>query len=505
MRVVVLVLSALALSAGCAGDDASEGGLDETLRYFPADITLLAVVSTDLESDQFEELDAYLERRFGRDAEAFLRQEVEGEDLSWEEDVKPLLGGELLYGIFDAPLVSDAGDGGLIVAFRSADGDRAREVLEKLDLRPAGEDHGADLYSVGGGGELVAVEGDVIVFADDERTLRRALERADGRDRLTEARFDDALADLPEDALARGYGDVRRALASPELAPFRELPWVAALRTAGVAVSLRDGRLFVDFALNTDASGLDANELPLATGAEAPEVLRRDGQILGGNRNQSFTTAFLFRLAELRFPDSQFVRDVHELERELGIDFVAEVLRQFNGPSASAVSPDGETFAARSTVRDPEALKRLLPRLAPHLPRLVEGLEALRSEGQALLFLFAPDVLALQSPRVSVERVGELWRVSGLTGEGPDQLFFGVLGDVFVVASDAAAARRVADEETQPVDDAQGAGVLRADLAGRERQLEQLLPFGVGPTGEIVAWLRASEERLRGRVTAELP
>ena len=52
------------------------------------------------------------------------------------------------------------------------------------------------------------------------------------------------------------------------------------------------------------------------------------------------------------------------------------MLRQFNGPSASAVSVDGETFAARSTVRDPERLKRLLPRLAPHLPRLVAGLEA---------------------------------------------------------------------------------------------------------------------------------
>ena len=105
---------------------------------------------------------------------------------------------------------------------------------------------------------------------------------------------------------------------------------------------------------------------------------------------------------------------------------------------------------------------------------------------------------------MTVARVGDLWRVSGLTGEGPDQLYFGVLGDVFVVASDEAAARRVSDEETVAVEGARGAGVLRADLAGRERELEQLLPFGVGPTGEIVAWLEASEERLRGQVSAEL-
>ena len=504
MRVLLVVLSALALAAGCAGDDEpSGGGLDETLRYFPADTTMLAVVSTDLESEQFKELDAYVRRRFGRGAETFLRQTLEQEEVSWEDDIKPLLGGEFLYGLLGTPFVSDPAEvGGLLIAFRSADGDDMKDVLEKFGLERAGESHGADLFRYEED-ELVAVEGDVIVFAENAREVERALARADGTDGLTAARFREALAGLPEDALARGFSDLSGFLAARDLAQFRDLPWVAALRTAGIAVSFGDDRVFVDFAVNT--APVDVRDLPLATGAEAPEVLRREGQILGGNRNQSFTTAFLFRLAELRFPDSRFVRDVHALERELGIDFVAEVLRQFDGPSASAVSPDGETFAARSKVRDPDALRRLLPRLAPHLPRLVEGLEALRSEGQALLFLFAPDVLTLQSPRVSVEQVGDLWRVSGLTGEGPDQLFFGVIGDVFVVASDAAAARRVADEETEPVEDAEGAGVLRADLAGRERQLEQLLPFGVGPTGEVTAWLRASEERLRGRVTAELP
>jgi hypothetical protein len=505
MRVLVLVLSALALSAGCAGDDASEGALDETLRYFPADITLLAVVSTDLESDQVERLDPFVRRRFGHDVEGFLRDSIEGGNVSWERDVKPLLGGELVYGTHDAPFVEDRATEGLLVVFRSSDGEDAKALLEKFGAEPAGESHGADVLRADAGDWRFAIDGDTVLFAENEATLDRALERSEGSNRLTAERFEEVLAGLPEEAIARGYGDPSGVLAAPELARLRELPWVAAVRTAGVAVSFRDDRVVVDFALNTDPDRIDAGDLPLATGAEPPEVLRRDGQILGGNRNQSLTTAFLFRLAELRFPDSRFVLDVHQLERELGIDFVAEVLRQFNGPSASAVSPDGETFAARSKVRDPEALRQLLPRLAPHLPRLVEGLEALRSEGQALLFLFAPDVLALQSPRVSVERVGELWRVSGLTGEGPDQLFFGVLGDVFVVASDAAAARRVADEETEPVEGAQGAGVLRADLAGRERQLEQLLPFGVGPTGEIVAWLRASEEGLRGRVTAELP
>ena len=112
----------------------------------------------------------------------------------------------------------------------------------------------------------------------------------------------------------------------------------------------------------------------------------------------------------LRVDGYRPVRDVHALEQELGIDFADEVLRQFDGPSASSVSLDGQTFAARSEVSDPEGLKELLPRLAPHLPRLVTGLQGLQSEGQALLFLFAPDVLVLQADRVRVMQDGDLAR-----------------------------------------------------------------------------------------------
>lgn len=81
-------------------------------------------------------------------------------------------------------------------------------------------------------------------------------------------------------------------------------------------------------------------------------------------------------------------------------------------------------------------------------------IEAFRHElasGKAPLFVFgqasqtpfgsistclAPDVLVLQSERVTVTRVDDdLWQVKGLTGEGPDQLYFGVLGNLLVVAS----------------------------------------------------------------------
>jgi hypothetical protein len=271
------------------------------------------------------------------------------------------------------------------------------------------------------------------------------------------------------------------------------------------ADSFTDGRALLDFRLNTEGKRLKDTDLPLATGSAAPEVLRRRGQIVGANRNQSLTTAFLFRMAEVGLPNSRFVRDVHALERDFGIDFVREVLRQFDGPSASAVSLDGKSYAARSAISDPAGLRRLLPRLAPHLPRLVGGLQGLRSEGQALLFIFAPDVLVARAGGVTVSRAGDLWLVSGLTGEGPDRLYFGVLGKVFVVASSPGLAHRVATEPTVSVPGAQGAGLSEVDLSGLREELAARLQFDPGPIGKVVAWLEASRQRLRGRISVELP
>jgi hypothetical protein len=88
----------------------------------------------------------------------------------------------------------------------------------------------------------------------------------------------------------------------------------------------------------------------------------------------------------------------------------------------------------------------------------------------ALLFLFAPDapLLAgggeLHDVVVPPDRQDGLYQVTGLTGDGPSEMWFGVIGDVFVVASDEQRARGIADADTEPVKDARGASVLRADL-----------------------------------------
>jgi hypothetical protein len=504
----VLAAAFSLLAAGCGGGGGG-GGLDETLRYFPPGSPAVVVVSTDLESDQVRNLDAIVMRRAHRSIEELLRESAGNAGLSWSKDVEPLLGNELVIGLTGPPL-GGAFTGGLLAAFHASSGSKLRSVLDRTHALRRGEKVGdARLYHVVDGGPPLAADGSVLLIAGSEGQLRAAIDRGHGGDHLEEERFTRALKGLPEDALVRAYGNVAPLGVLPQLSRLRGIPWFDALRTVAATLSFEPHRPVLDFAFNTDPSNLEASDLPVATGDSPPEVLRHAGEVVGGNRNQSLTTAFLFRIAEAVLPDSRFVQDVHALERELGIDFESELLRQFDGPSASDVSLDGKTFAARSTVSDPADLQQTIGQLAPHLPRLVTALQGLQSEGEALLFLFAPDILPLRGSGIRVTppaRAGGFWHVTGLEGEGPDELWFGVVGSQFVVASSEELGRRVATEPTEAVEAAHGSAVLRVDLGKAPReQLEQADLTPLQPLGELVAWLRASTKRVRGQIRLELP
>ena len=512
------LLLAGVLAVGCGGESGPAGELDDTLGYFPEDAGVVVVVNTDLGGNQLDRFDRKIVRpeSGGESMEDLLREVAEDIQLSWDQDVKPLLGNPLVVGTQSTVELT-----GISAAIQVRDEGKLHDLAEKIPgATPEGEAHGAELYEAEAG-IAFAIEGDFLIIAQDQDTLLRALEQRDSDDGLSEAELEESLPGAPEDPLVRARATVTSledffGLSEdvPEAERLFTLPWFAALRTVGVTASFADDEhLVVDASLNTDAGELNEDDLPLATGEESPEVVSREGEIVSANRDQSRTTVFLLRAAQAAFPNSRFVQAVEELEQDLGVDFEDEILRQFDGPSASALTFDGQSFAARSEVRDPDRLREQLRVLAPRLPELVQGLEGLRSQGLALLLLLAPDAIASTQPLDDVQvelpqGPDDLYHVSGLTGDGPSNVYFGLVGDVFVIASDEGRARAIADAPTEGLEDAHGAAVARLDLREGARELLERFGLGLGAEveiGEVVGSLEASTERLHATLRVELP
>lgn len=476
----------IALGASGCGDSAPTTDPADALRYMPAEPALVVMIDTDVDGEQVEGL----EETIGRDneledVERLLEQAFEGSPVSYEDDVEPHLGAPLVAGLEDP-------DRAPVAAISIADEDEVRETLEKVP----------------DAGELWFVEDDVLVVATSAEDLAAARERHDADRGLDPERVEQALAALPEDALVRIYADVDDGIARlPELAPLTKEPWLATATTFGGTLSFDGSTMTGDAFLATDhASG---DDLPLEDDtSEVPEVVVREGWVSGANLNQSRATAFLLRAVRAAFPDSDFVRDVATVERERGIDFEQEFLRQFDGPSQSLLHPDGR-FAARSTVSDPERLAGTLREIAPDLGRLVEDLQGLRSTGLAALLLLAPDAPAatsvLDSATIRVEPLGrDLYRMSGLVGPGPDEIVFGLVDDVFVVAEDEASAEEIATAPTEEFDGPGGTAVAQATGEPLERAFD-LLGVGDGLNAPTSAngSLYAEEDGLRAKLVAE--
>jgi len=488
----------LAILAGCGGGEEEPAAGPDALGYVPRDALVVAIVPTDLESQQVRRLERLLRPALGG---ATLREAIE-ENFGERVDLDALLGGDLVVAASGDP---DEPQG--FAVLETDDGERAHAELRRLGIAQQQQP--------------LLVDGDMLLFGlgATRADLEAAIERRKAGEGLQELP-----GGLDEEALVRAFGDPRpfvRVL----LPGAEELPWIAALRSFELSLTLEADAISGHARVVTDPAGLDDGDLPLAPGAEAPATGTVDGAIAGANRDQSHTTVFLSTLARRALPDSRFVREVERLEAELGITFEQEVLAQFDGPSASVATPDG-AFAAVSDVADPERMRALLPELAPRLPPVLRGLERLGSRGLLALLLIAPDApltpAALSALAQGVE-VSELpgagdellFTIDGLdapSGDGgglpgPGTVVFGMIGDRFVVATDRARARAVAMMEVAPLEGAAGAAVARTDLrtwAPAARQDALGLPPGA-EAGAATGELEASTDGLEGRLRIEIP
>jgi len=531
-RLAAILLAAAACLASTACGSSDDG--PEPARHLDPRSDAVVAIDLDYDSGNWQQVKRLYARAVqeGLDAGELTPPTLDGAlgtlassaGLSFPDDIRPLLGGTLQIGVRVEPaeplsasardllerLDPDAtrwGDGGpryfgrdgerletaaveaalrerderepvttLTVAYRVQDADALERVLDKLreqglESRPIeGIDDARRLgpgVAVVGGDEIVAVLGDL---GDEADALLR--------ERLTTTGEGPELPELGEDIVAARVAPTLLAAALDREELERVLD-----SSAGRAFRGADLRLAVEedaarATARVDFEGLPDEELPLP----GPGTLELPaGEALASaSADQSLTTVFLARLARELYPDSRFVRRVERLEAREGLRFEDELLRQFSGPSFTVLRPaaDGAVeFGARSTLRDPAAMRALLERIAPDLPGILEGLQGLGSTGLTSLLLVAPDAPLTPSAlgllaAVDVRRLAggaseQLYEVTGLDergiAPGPDRVVYGLIGEAFVVASSPDLARELATMPTEPAPEA--ATRLRVDVA----------------------------------------
>ncbi len=494
----VPVIAVIAI-AGCGGDsDSGAGPLDNALGYLPEDAPLVVTIDTDVDGGQFKNIEKIADKfPFAGQIQKELEGRLEGGGISFEDDVKPVLGNEFVVGATDvAGLVNRDDDSDEFVgAIQVEDKGKLEDLIEK-EGDEKGETAGAKIYE-DNDGDAFAIEGDVLVVANDREQLEAALEQRDEDNRLTEEKFNETVEGLPKEALVKVGGDLQKLLASdPDTAGARKVPWVDALRTFGATLSFAADRAELDFRLGTDGSELSDDELPLATGGESPAVLDLPNEIGVGLRDP----AQLFRFGESaaqavepeQFADYQTTKAA--TERRLGIDIDDDLIAQLEGDASISISTRG-AVGARIELEDEEAFAETLRKLERELPELLSS-----TGGSPTRLTRAGDYTVLRS------------------ADG-DSLAYTIDDGALVISNSVARARQVADAQTKEVEGARGALVVNADaqdlfleaLRSRGAAIGGGLGGGIGqalggqlvagPLDELTGSAQATKDGITGKVS----
>jgi hypothetical protein len=544
---LLALLAALALVAGCGGDDdeSTTGGpladaVAAQLKYLDPQSSAVVAIDLRWNGENWDDLrpvvdrvlKAYRESRplgerqaIPDNAEDGLEQLVGFAKLSFANDVEPALDGHLVIGIKVPPNSGDPDTGArphFTAVYRTEEGELA-EIAERVYGEKPEPMPGYDDTTVIGD-DVALVGGKTVVLATSNNTvrgheLRAALDRAKAagrgfpKEELAQAE-DDAGIEEPF-LLATGDLSLGNLLVREEnLGRAREsLPYLRALTRGSVAVDAGEDAIEAKARLVTDGGTLTERSLPVGPSGEIelPDV---DDAVAGASRNQSYTTTFGMTLARRFFPGSRFVKAVERAESELGILFEDEVLRQFDCPSVSILEPppDGDgasRFGARSCVNDPQRMRELLPKLRPFLPDILTGLQGLGDDGLGVLLLLAPDAPLTPGGVLGQIEIqpfpgggadDELYEITGLRENtesetaqaGPDKIVFGLMGDAFIVASDEEMARRAAGVKTEKLDREAGSAlrVPVGNLLERLREDEEAQAFAE-VFGDLVATVSA--------------
>lgn len=468
---VVAVVVVLLVGRGGGGAEPAKDRLAEALSYAPSSSEAVAEFSVEAGDPQGVAL-RRLARTFpaARFGAGEVRSAVQGLGLDPDRDVPALLNGPLVAWGPSGAIVSlgrsvsalrlELGpvlEAGVTAAVVGRGEDAVKGVLNRVADRRGGK-----WYLRGGG--VAGVEGADVVLGRDAAAVDAAIDVHRRDAGLSRRTFEERLGPLARtSALVRAVANARSVVA-PRAAG---VTWVDALREGSLALSVEPQGLKLRVHLATDPSQVTDEDLPIATGAEAPRpapgsrpiyvALRDVGQsikVFDGARDQlqlSFLNGVKSALSTL---DS-----VKGPLRTFGRIDVDALIAQLTGTTTITQEAKPNTFALRAEMQDGGPLRTALNRLA--------GI---------------PDfALRLAKVDINVKRSGEAYIIT----KGKDPILkVAVLGNTLVVANDQdAGLRAIANRPPQP---ASSTGALVAHADGSAVQQEIIRRFDLPSLASIV-------------------
>jgi len=414
---LILALLLPLFAAGCGGSSSTEGAVGTAgtagAELVRSDVLVYGAVDSDLESDQWQQVDALLQKfTFREKLIAEVRKSLSDEGVDYETEVKPALGPELAFAVLDVP--EGATSGSSDVPFVAIHDPKDEARFEAL-LR-AGDDP-EDVP------EFRKLDDGTYVIAETEAIIDQALV-AEGGDSLADSeRFDEAMASLPDDSLAKVYvnGDKLNQATSnlggdsglPSgglerlTARFGKTLWISAAATAednGVRLEGASRGEDVKIELESYSSEL-VDEVP--AGVVAYLSFNNLEQPLRELRNS---------LGDIVPEELNLDRQIAQFESALGVSIDRDLLPLFGGEAALYLQEASPIPAGTLvlTVDDEAEAMRTLDKLAAAATRIggsaprdveIDGVEARELDlGQFSLFYAGFDgKLVLTSGRDGIE------------------------------------------------------------------------------------------------------
>jgi hypothetical protein len=478
-RIAAATLAAIALVATGCGSKSSGTSLDTALSYVPKDAAVVVAIDTNPDGDQWQQVDHLLGKfPFGGQVKQQVKAAFNARaNLDYDKDIKPLLGNDMVYAL-TAPTGQET-QTPYVFAWKLKDEAAARRLLQATSEKSPTTIQGLDVYGRPPTNFAVIKDGTLVV-ADTFDSLGAALKRPSG-DHMTEADFTSALGDLNKDSLVRVTGDFQALInRSPQAATVRKIKWLSALRGSASTLRAEPDGIAYDIHADTDAKGLTPQDLPLASGAAAPPVVKRAGELGFGVRNPAQIWPFLEQAARVGDPKSYpgLLRNKAKISRQLGADFDRDVIGQLTGNASVSVSIDGGV-AARADLRDPAAARATLKK-----------------------FEHAAKVPVTPPPNGN-----GFYTVTQTSGK---KLFLGVVGRSFVAATDAARAAQIAGQSPSPVGGAQGSLVFFSDARALANAIAAQRGQGVAAQivtsalGDVTGWVHTETDGITGHLKLQI-